>query len=162
MPSSFVRKPLIVHTCYWDFLSKGKAQKMENVKSSSHFLGTKNPRDVCVIVAAFWRKIRAMPLRYFLQIALNYCKIKVCHTLANVFWMFFSGKQYYRLKHSSRRWKSSPDESHLSRTGTQHNIIQNNTFQSSMVISTGFSFPIRSLFRSFTFTSFSQSVRWPL
>ena len=90
---------------------EGKGTKNGKCLVLLFFLGTKNPRDVCVIVAAFWRKIRAMPLRYFLQIALHYCKIKVCHTLANVFWMFFSGKQYYRLKHSSRRWKSAPDES---------------------------------------------------
>ena len=58
-------------------LSKGKAKikKTENMWSSSFIRGTKNPKDVLVCVAPFWRKMVTMPVGYFSLVALYYCKM---------------------------------------------------------------------------------------
>ena len=54
---------------------EGTNQKTENVWSSSFIRGTKNPKDVLVCVAPFWRKMVTMPVGYFSLVALYYCKI---------------------------------------------------------------------------------------
>ena len=70
------------------FSQRGRQNlKTKNLGSSSFIRGTKNSKEV--YVAAVWHKIVTTPLRYFLLVALYYCKIGHFATISSTFLPMF-------------------------------------------------------------------------
>ena len=69
----FVLKTLILALMLLRLFLKGEGtnQKSENMWSSSFIRGTKNPKEVWVCVAPFWRKMVTTPVGYFSFVALH-------------------------------------------------------------------------------------------